>query len=51
MANIQSQPGLLNIFEVLNKIGIGPVSLEVSVEVDKTRSDYKGDDYGTVSPK
>jgi len=40
MTNVQSPPGLLNIFEVLNKVGIGPVSLEVSAEVGKTLSDY-----------
>jgi hypothetical protein len=48
MANIQSPPGLLNIFEVLNRVGIGPASLEVSVEVDKTRSDYEDGNYGTI---
>jgi len=48
MANVQSPFELLNIFEVLNKIGIGPVSLEVSAEVDKARSDYKDDDYSTI---
>lgn len=47
MVNVQSPPGLLNIFEVLNEVGIGPVSLEVSAEVDKTCSG-KGDDYGTI---
>jgi hypothetical protein len=40
MTNVQSPPGLLNIFEVLNKVGIGPVSLEVSAEVGKTLLDY-----------
>lgn len=34
MANVQSPPGLLNIFGVLDKVGIGPVSLEVSAEVE-----------------
>jgi len=48
MANVQSPSGLLNIFEVLNKVGIGPVSLEISVEVDKMCSDYKGDDYSII---
>lgn len=43
MANIQSPPRLLNIFEVLHTIGIGPVSLEVAVEVDKIRSNDGGD--------
>jgi len=48
MANIQSPPGLLNIFEVLREVGIGPVSLEVSVEVDKACSGYEDNDYGTI---
>jgi len=40
MANVQSSLGSLNVFEVLNKIGIGLVLLEVSVEVDKILSGY-----------
>lgn len=48
MANVQSPTGLLNIFEVLNKVGIGPVSLAVSVEGDKPRSDNEGSDSSTI---
>lgn len=48
MANVQSPPGLLNIFEVLNKVSIGPISLEVSAEIDKTHSGYEYNDYGTI---
>ena len=48
MANVQSPPGLLNIFEVLNEIGIGPVSLSVSIETDKTRPDYEDNNSSTI---
>ena len=48
MANIQSPPDILNIFEVLNEVGIGPVSLEVSAEIDKTCSDNETNDYGRI---
>ena len=48
MANVQSPPGLLNIFEVLNEISIGPVSLKVSTEIDKICSGYEDNSYATV---
>ena len=48
MANIKSPTGLLNIFEVLNKIGIGPASLNISVEVNKLHSNYKDNDSSII---
>ena len=48
MANVQSPPGFLNIFELLNEIGIAPIALEMYEDVDKNDPGYATGDYCTL---